>query len=109
MVKNPGPRRTSQEDSFTTCHWNVNGILAHDYVKASFFQVYISINKFYWLCLSRTFLDSSIDCDDINLVVPGYTLIWSDHPPNCKWGGVCVYSKDTLSFKVIIFTTLRST
>ena len=33
--------------------------------------------------------------------MPGYNLVREDHPSNIKRGGVCVYYKISLSFRVI--------
>ena len=39
------------------------------------------------LCLSETYLDSSISSNDNNLTIPGYDLYRADHPSNVKRGG----------------------
>ena len=43
------------------------------------------------ICLSETFLNSSLDSEDDRLKLEGYKLIRSDHPSDSKKGGVCVY------------------
>ena len=40
------------------------------------------------VCLSETFLDSSISIDDDNLQIPGYSSVRADHLSNTKRGGV---------------------
>ena len=46
-------------------------------------------------------LNSEIPSDDENLEIPGYNLVREDHPSNSKRGGVCVYYKSSLPFRVI--------
>ena len=36
------------------------------------------------ICLSETYLNSTIPNDDGKLQIPGYTLIRSDHPSNAN-------------------------
>ena len=48
----------------------------------------------YIVCLSETFLNSSIDSNDTRILVDGYKLIRSDYPSNSKRGSVCIYYKE---------------
>ena len=61
-------------------------------------QVSINIDI---ICLSKTYLDSTIQWDKDNLEIPGYNLVRSDHPSNNKRGGVCIYYKASLPLRVI--------
>ena len=56
---------------------------------------FISVHKLDVTCLSGT------STDDDNLEIPGYNIISKDHPSNTKHGGVCVYYKNILPFKLI--------
>ena len=38
--------------------------------------------------------NSSIESSDLNISVPGYNSLRSDHPSNNKKGGVCMFYKD---------------
>ena len=58
----------------------------------------MSVRKFDFICLSETYLDYSIE--DENLKISGYYLIRSDHPSNIKRGGICIYYKNFLPLKV---------
>ena len=49
------------------------------------------------ICLTETFLHSSIDNEDDRISTPGYNFLRADHPSNTKRGGVCIYYKDHLS------------
>ena len=96
---NPGPKLNALNRCFSICHWNLNSISAHMFTKISFLSAYISVHKI--ICLSETYLNSEIVSDDKNLEKPGYNLVREDHPSNSKRGGVCVYYKSSLPFKVI--------
>ena len=67
----------------------------------SLLRAYISVNKIDIICLSETYLGSSIPSDDDNLELPGYNLERVDNPSNTKRGGVCIYYHNSLPLKVI--------
>ena len=69
--------------------------------KVSLLSTYISVYKLDIICLSKIYLNSEIPFDDKNLEVPVYNLVREDHPSNSKRGGVCVYYKSSLPFRVI--------
>ena len=100
IEKNPGPKTKSCQ-SFSICHWNLNSISAHNFSKLSLLQAYNAVHKYDIICLSETYLNSSIPYDDDNLEIPGYNLIRADHPFENKRGGVCIYYKNTLPLKVL--------
>ena len=73
-----------------------------------FFEgIYISVHKFDIICLSETYLDSTVSLDDVNLVSSGYNLTCSDHPSNTKGGGVCLYYKNYLPLRVLNLSYLK--
>ena len=84
---NPGPKPNPCH-SFSICHWNLNSLAAHNYLKVSLLRAYVAIKKFDVVCLSETYLDSSYLSDDDNFYLPGYNLVRADHPSNAKKGGV---------------------
>ena len=86
IEKNPGPKYSS----LTFCHWNLNGLTAHDSIKISLLQAYVTQHNYDIICLSETFLNSFIDSSDTRISIDGYDLIRSDHPSNPKRGGVCI-------------------
>ena len=55
--KNPGPKPSSC-DKFFICHWNLNSISSHNFIKISLLRAYVSTHNFDNLCLSDTYLDS---------------------------------------------------
>ena len=89
---NPGPKSNVLNRCFSRFYWNL---------KVSLLSTYISVYKFDIICLSKIYLNSEIPFDDKNLEVPVYNLVREDHPSNSKRGGVCVYYKSLLPFRVI--------
>ena len=89
---NPGPKR-NYSCAFSICHWNLNSISAHNYVK-----VFLLFDI---ICISETYLDSSTPSDDSNLEISGYTLVCSDHHSNNKREGVCIYYKSLLPLRIL--------
>ena len=87
---NPGPKYSSLQ----FCHWNLNGITAHHSIKISLLQAYITQRNYDIICLSETFLNSSIQSDDDKIKIDGYNLKRSDHSSGSKRGGVCIYYKE---------------
>ena len=100
VEKNPGPKSYSAQ-YLTICHWNLNSIAAHNFTKIALLKAYLLVHKMDIVCLSETFLDSSISIDDDNLQIPGYSSVRADHPSNTKRGGVLLYYKSFLPIKLI--------
>ena len=98
---NPGPKLNELNWCFSICHWNLHSISAHMFTKVSLLSVYSSVHKFDIICLSKTYLNSKTPSDDKNLEIAGYNLVRENHPSNSKRGGVCVYYKSLLQFRVI--------
>ena len=65
---NPGPKKSSR---LNFCHWNLNGIAAHDFVKVTL-EAFIEANNIGIICLPETFLDSTIPFNDERLYIKGY-------------------------------------
>ena len=59
-------------------------------------EVFIKTHNFDIICLSETFLDSSIDISDTRININSYSLLRADHSSNTKRGGVCMYYKSYL-------------
>ena len=97
---NAGPKRTPKA-ILSICHWNLNSISAHNYVKLSLLRAYLAFHKFDIICLSETYLNSSNSYDDQTLEISGYNLVRSDHPLNSKRGEVCIYYKNYLPLQII--------
>ena len=90
---NPGPKRSA---NIKFCHWNLNGLAAHDFIKVPLIEAFITTSNFDIVCLSETFLDSTIPDHDMNTQINGYSLLRAHHPNNIKRGRVCIYFKESL-------------
>ena len=74
----------------------MNSISAHNYARLSLLRAYLAFDKLDIICLSETYINSSISPGDETLEISGYNLVRSDHPLNSKCGGVCIYYKNYL-------------
>ena len=90
---NPGPKY------FSICHWNLNSLTAHSYLKVSQLKAFNSVHKFEILCILETHIDSSVPKDDNGLPIEGYSIIRADHPSNTTRGDVCIYYNDKISVR----------
>ena len=70
--------------------------MAHNFIKVSLLETLAVTNDYDIICLTETFLDSSIENDDDQIFIPGCNLLRADHQSNTKGGGVCIYYKDHL-------------
>ena len=57
---------------------------------------FITNNNFDLVCLSETFLDSTITNNNVNIQINQYSLLRADHPNDIQCGGVCIYFKESL-------------
>ena len=103
---NPGPPTRSSEQCFSICHWNLNGMTAHNFAKLSLLIAYNLVHSFDIICLSEANLNSETPPNDTRLELPGCNLFRSDHPSNNKRGGVCVYYKSNLSLRILNISNL---
>ena len=74
----PGPRYSF----LIFCHWNLNDLPTHDFIKTWLLQAYIThhyiTHNYDIISLSETFLNTSIQSDDHRIKIDGYNLIRSD-------------------------------
>ena len=80
---NPGPKKNSHS-YFPCCHCNVNSLATDNYSKVLALKTYNSTYKYDFISISETFLDSSFEPDDKDVMLDDYNLIRSDHPSNTK-------------------------
>ena len=66
---NPGHKPNSCR-SFSICHWNLNSITSHSFIKVSLLTTYNSIHKFDIFCLSETYINFETLSNDENLYIP---------------------------------------
>ena len=81
VESNPGPKK---QHRISFCHWNLNGLAAHNSNEVSLLQAISVSKKCDLICLSETFLDPSIDSSDERTTIEGYNLLRADHPSNKK-------------------------
>ena len=101
IESNPGPRKCNSCYNFSICHWNLSSMTAHNFKKINLLEAYNTINKFDVICLSESYLDSSIASDNDNLNIKGYNLYRADHPNNVKRDGVCAYIRESLPVRCL--------
>ena len=53
------------------------------------------------ICISETYLDSSVPTDGRDILINGCNLIWADHSSNNKRGGVCIYHWESLAVELV--------
>ena len=87
---NPGPKNRNSCYNFSICHWNLNGITANNFAKVNVLQAYNSIHYFYLICLSESYLDSSVSSDNDNLYIRDCKLARDDHPRNTIRLGITI-------------------
>ena len=60
---NSGPRRSTDE-TFSIFYLNLNSLLAYNYSKLFLLREYNSVHKFDTICLSETYLNSTVASDN---------------------------------------------
>ena len=80
---NPGPETSK------FCCWNLNSIIAHDFLRVALIEAYNSIFTYDLLGIVETHLDNSIDKE--RFALKGYDLTACNHPSNIKRGRVGLY------------------
>ena len=60
MLNNPEKGKSH----ITFCHWNLNSLMAYNFIKVSLLQTLAVTNDYDIICLTETFPDSSIEIDD---------------------------------------------
>ena len=90
---NPGPKKNTK---VSFCRWNLNGIAAHNFSKASLLKAMTITHKYDIICLPETFFDSSFNSLDGRINIKGYNFLRAHHPNDNKRGGVSMYFKEHL-------------
>ena len=76
---NPGLKSSSFK-CLSICHWNVNSITYHDFLKVKLLTAYDVMHKFDIICISESYLNSDTSSHDDNLNKPCYSMSCADHP-----------------------------
>ena len=102
-----GPRKNYQNIFNVVTGIYVKSILAHKLkLKLSLLTAYNSVLNYDLICLTETYLDSTVDAN--NLLINGYNLLRADHPDNVKQGGVYLYYGGNLTLRLVDTPTLNS-
>ena len=48
------------------------------------------------------FFEPSVQEGDKNIELDGYNMLRADHLSNSKWGGVCIFNKETAGVHIVI-------
>ena len=72
---NPGPKNRNSCYNFSICHWDLNSITALNFVKVNLLQACNSIHDFDMICLSESYLHSTVPSDNDNLYIRDYKLV----------------------------------
>ena len=64
-------------------------------------KTYLSVHEKDIICLSETYLGSSVPVDDDNLELTGYSSVRADYPSNRKRRGVLKYYKNFIPINLI--------
>ena len=83
------------------CHWNIDNIFAHNFIKSFLLWPYITIQKFDVVYLSETYLNASISNDDNRFQIPSFNLFRVDHPSKTKRWTAYIYYRNVLSLKIL--------
>ena len=97
---NPGPAKEKIKN-LSFCHWNVNSLIAHNLTKISHVEACNAIYMHDFIGICEIFFDFSVTEGDKNIQLNVYNMIRADHPSNTKWGGVCMFYKETLTLRVV--------
>ena len=85
---NSGPRKDKSCDNFSTCHWNLNSNASHNFSKLSLLGAYNTHHMYDIICISETYLDSSVPYDDPILNLSDYKLVRAENLNNNERGRV---------------------
>ena len=90
---NPGPKKSS---AIKFCRGNLKWIPYAWLCKSTLIEAFVTALNFDIVCLSETFLDSTVPYNYESININGYSLLKVNHPNNIKQEGVCMYFKQSL-------------
>ena len=103
---NPGPKPSSFK-FFSICHWNLNSITSHDFLRVKLLTAYNVMHKFEIICLSESYHYSDTSSNVDNLNIPAYNMSRADHPSENRRRGVCIYCRESLPIKMLNINYLQ--
>ena len=90
----PHPGQTHNQFSF--CHWNLNGLMAHDKLKITLLEAYNTVYNYDVIAISESQLRSSVENTEIHIEGFSYEVFRKDHPDDKCKGGARLYYKENL-------------
>ena len=99
-VTNPGKKRNLNNHS-TIYHWKLNRLSAHNFAQVRLSKAYSAVQNFDIECFSGTYLNSSFPFYNEIFYIPGYVIARGNCPVTSKRGGVGIYCKNCLPWKVL--------
>ena len=106
IESNLGPKKSGNCQPLKFCSWNLNSILSENCFKVSLLKSCNALHNYDFVCLSETFLSSSVSSTLDSLSIDGYNIVRSDHPSGSKRGGVCCYFKESLPIRILKITPM---
>ena len=89
VEENPVSEKVKSQIPF--CHWNLNGLAAHSFIKIFPLQELAASNEYDIICLTEKLFD--------RICIPRYNLFCIEHPSNKKRGGACIYHTEHVPVK----------
>ena len=99
IKSNPGPSKKHRP--LPCCHWKVTSLTVHKMIKKPLIEAYNANHKYDFICISETYLGSSVSDDDKELAMESYNFIRADHRSNVKKDGVGIYYKESIAIQII--------
>ena len=90
----PHPGQTHNHFSF--CHWNLNGLMAHDKLKITLLEAYNTIFNYDVSAISESQLRSSVENTEIHIEGFSHEVFQKEHSDDKCKGRVCLYYKENL-------------
>ena len=91
------PRKNNTSFNLSLCDWNFDSIAVHNFSNPFLLEAYNVQHKFDMICLSQTFLDTSIPTNDERLNMRGYKVIRANNPSDNKKGYVGIICEQFLA------------
>ena len=91
------PRKNNTSFNLSLCDWNFDSIAVHNFSNPFLLEAYNVQHKFDMICLSQTFLDTSIPTNDERLNMRGYKVIRANNPSDNKKGDVGIIYEQFLA------------
>ena len=100
IESNPGPKtKTKKPTFFSFCHWNITSLLSNSKLLPVYYPMLEAYNIAQInvvICISDSYLDSTVSLDDNTFSLNGNNFTREDHPDDVvKRAGVCCTTNKT--------------